>query len=216
RRRRTRTRSTRPCRWTTRRWTCRWTTRWWTTLRWTNRRWTSPPWTSPRSTLPTTSSRTCRTTSPTWTTTHSSEGAAVTNSAPVQAVDLALTALERHDRPDLRARLRAARNRLVDEQVRVLVVGEFKQGKSMLVNALVGAPVCPVFDDLATSVPTVVRHGDTATVTLVRVLDADGSAAQPRPERIPVEVEQLPAYAPESGNPDNRERLSYDEASTRA
>jgi uncharacterized protein YbcI len=137
----------------------------------------------------------------------------VTNSAPVQAVDLALAAIERHDRPDLQARLRATRTRLLDEQVRVLVVGEFKQGKSMLVNALVGAPVCPVFDDLATSVPTVVRHADTATVTLVRVLDADGSAGgsagQPRTERISVNVEQLPRYASESGNPDNRERLSY-------
>ena len=92
----------------------------------------------------------------------------MTNSAPVQAVDLALAAVERHDRPDLQARLRATRARLVDEQVRVLVVGEFKQGKSMLVNALVGAPVCPVFDDVSTSVPTVVRHADTVTVTLVR------------------------------------------------
>jgi len=132
----------------------------------------------------------------------------LTTAAPVQAVDLALAAVERHDRPDLHARLRATRTRLVDEQVRVLVVGEFKQGKSMLVNALVGAPVCPVFDDLATSVPTVVRHADTATVTLVRVLDADGPAGQPRTERIAVDVEQLPAYASESGNPGNRERLS--------
>jgi Dynamin family len=127
----------------------------------------------------------------------------------VQAVDLALAAIERHDRPDLHARLRATRTRLVDEQVRVLVVGEFKQGKSMLVNALAGAPACPVFDDLATSVPTVVRHADTASVTLVRVLEADGSAAQPRTERIPVDIEKLPEYASESGNPDNRERLSY-------
>ena len=36
--------------------------------------------------------------------------------------------------------------RLHDERIRVLVVGEFKQGKSSLVNALVSAPVCPVFD----------------------------------------------------------------------
>ncbi|HEY3260710.1 MAG TPA: dynamin family protein [Pseudonocardiaceae bacterium] len=126
----------------------------------------------------------------------------------MQAVDLALAAVERHDRPDLHARLRATRVRLVDEQVRVLVVGEFKQGKSMLVSALVGAPVCPVFDDLATSVPTVVRHADTVTVTLVRVLEADGPAGQPPIERIAVDVEQLPRYASESGNPGNRERLS--------
>ena len=45
--------------------------------------------------------------------------------------------------------------------MRVLVVGEFKQGKSQLVNALVNAPVCPVDDDIATAVPTVVRHAET-------------------------------------------------------
>jgi hypothetical protein len=55
-------------------------------------------------------------------------------------------------------RLRQARARLLDDQVRVLVVGEFKQGKSMLVNSLVSAPVCPVFDDIATAVSTVVRY----------------------------------------------------------
>ena len=41
----------------------------------------------------------------------------------------------------------------------MLVVGEFKQGKSQLINALVNAPVCPVDDDVATAVPTEVSYG---------------------------------------------------------
>jgi len=121
---------------------------------------------------------------------------------PVQAVDLALGALAKFERPDLEARLRQARTRLLDDHVRVLVVGEFKKGKSMLVNGLVGAPVCPVLDDLSTAVPTVVRHADTPSVTLVRQLDGD------RTERTPVPVEDLTRYASEQGNPGNRERLS--------
>jgi ubiquinone biosynthesis protein UbiJ len=116
---------------------------------------------------------------------------------PAQAVELALAAIARYERPDLEARLRRARERLLDDRVRVLVVGEFKQGKSMLVNGLVGAPACPVFDDLSTTVPTVVRHADTATVTLVRDT-----------ERTEVPVDQVARYASEEGNPDNRERLS--------
>lgn len=64
--------------------------------------------------------------------------------APVAAVDLALGALAGYERPDLESRLRQARERLLADHVRVLVAGEFKKGKSMLVNALVGAPVCPV------------------------------------------------------------------------
>ena len=39
----------------------------------------------------------------------------------------------------------------------MLIVGEFKQGKSSLVNALLNATVCPVDDDIATAVPTSVR-----------------------------------------------------------
>jgi hypothetical protein len=46
------------------------------------------------------------------------------------------------------------------------VVGEFKQGKSLLVNALVGAPVCPVHDDIATSVATVVSHAPSPALTV--------------------------------------------------
>ncbi|GGU16336.1 dynamin family protein [Lentzea flava] len=117
---------------------------------------------------------------------------------PIEAVDRALAAIARYERPDLEARLRQARARLQDDRVRLLVVGEFKQGKSMLVNGLLGAPVCPVFDDIATSVPTVVRYAEQPVVTLVR-----GDS------RIEVPVDQLPVYASESGNPGNAERLDH-------
>jgi hypothetical protein len=122
--------------------------------------------------------------------------------APVHAVDLALGALVKYGRPDLEARLRQAKDRLLTDQVRVLVVGEFKKGKSMLVNGIVGAPACPVLDDLATVVPTVVQHAETPSVTLVRQLDTGAT------QRASVPLDDLARYATESGNPDNREGLS--------
>jgi len=95
--------------------------------------------------------------------------------APVRAVDLALSTIAPYGRPDLEARLRQTRARLLDDCIRVLVVGEFKQGKSMLVNALVSAPVCPVYDDVATAVPTVVQFAAEPVLTVVRQHDgADG------------------------------------------
>jgi len=106
--------------------------------------------------------------------------------AAVDLVDLALKATTAYKRPDLATRLQATRKRLADPDVRVLVVGEFKQGKSQLVNALVNAPVCPVDDDVATAVPTVVRNAKTTTVTLVRE-GPPGSPAQ-RTEESRVEV----------------------------
>ncbi|MFI7673627.1 dynamin family protein [Actinophytocola sp. NPDC049390] len=96
---------------------------------------------------------------------------AATTTAPAaragDLVDLGLRACEAFGRPDLASRLAAVRARLADPVLHVVVAGEFKQGKSSLVNALVGAPVCPVDDDAATAVPTFVRHGDDASAELV-------------------------------------------------
>lgn len=128
----------------------------------------------------------------------------------VALVDLALKATTAYERPDLAARLRLTRGKLADPDVRVLIVGEFKQGKSQLLNALVNAPVCPVDDDIATSLPTVVKHAEKASVTLVREVDPDagGSGGGQRTE---VPIEQLAQYVSEAGNPNNRRQLSYAE-----
>jgi hypothetical protein len=77
----------------------------------------------------------------------------------VAVIELALRACTAYDRPDTAARLTAAKESLADPVLHVVVAGEFKQGKSSLVNALVGANVCTVDDDVATAVPTYVRHG---------------------------------------------------------
>jgi Dynamin family len=131
---------------------------------------------------------------------------AVAVPAAIDLVDLALKATTAYQRPDLGARLLQTRKRLADPDVRVLVVGEFKQGKSQLVNALVNAPVCPVDDDIATAVPTVVKHAETTTVTLVRERGEDSP-----PERTQVPANRIAEYVSEAGNPGNRAMLSYAE-----
>ena len=62
-------------------------------------------------------------------------------------------------RPDLAQRLDGASDRLVQRTVPVVVVGEFKRGKSTLINALLQKAVCPVDADLVTAVPMTVRWG---------------------------------------------------------
>ncbi|GER23454.1 hypothetical protein NCCP1664_19500 [Zafaria cholistanensis] len=111
-------------------------------------------------------------------------------------------------RPDLRRRLENTRRRLLERDVRVVVVGEFKQGKSQLVNALVNAPACPVDDVLATSVPTVVRHGETPSATVLVPQDGDpfGDGAATA-ERRPVGLEEIGTYVSAKGNAGNRMRL---------
>ena|GEM_PF-4555199 len=46
-----------------------------------------------------------------------------------------------YQRDDLQARLELTRRRLTDPSFHTLVVGEFKQGKSSLVDALLGVDV---------------------------------------------------------------------------
>jgi Dynamin family len=132
-------------------------------------------------------------------------------SPAIQTVELALQASTAYQRPDLAVRARQALQRLHNPQVRVLVVGEFKQGKSMLVNALVNAPICPIDDDISTSVPTVVRYAHHPSATLVRGAWGGGDADE-REERIRVPIEQLASHVSEGGNPGNHAGLKYAEA----
>jgi len=99
-------------------------------------------------------------------------------------------------REDMAGRLRAAAARVKRPATVVCVVGEFKQGKSSLVNALLGRDVCPVDDDLATSALTLVRYGDPMRVEVRRrVGDAE----------IVDEIDPatLSDWVTEAGNPDN-------------
>ncbi|MGW9627863.1 dynamin family protein [Microbacterium sp. NPDC055521] len=102
-------------------------------------------------------------------------------------------------RNDLAARLASTQHRLEDPAVRVIVVGEFKQGKSKLINALVNAPACPVDDDVATSVPTTVGYAEQPSAWVVE--RPAGAAAEPQRREIP--LEDLAQYVSEHGNPGN-------------
>lgn len=112
------------------------------------------------------------------------------------AVDAVATIAAEVGRDDLANRLNAAVARMRRPATIVCVVGEFKQGKSSLVNALLGREVCPVDDDIATSALTLVRYGDEPMVEVRRRTD----------DRVVVERVEPSAVADwvsEHGNPDN-------------
>lgn len=92
-------------------------------------------------------------------------------------------------RDDLSERLLHTRARLQDPFVRVLVVGEYKQGKSKLINALVSAPVCPIDDDIATRVATVVGYGDAPSAALLVRHGPDAEV-----QRRPIAIDDLSAH----------------------
>ena len=83
----------------------------------------------------------------------------------------------------------------------VACVGQFKRGKSTLLDALVGEPILPTGVVPVTTVPTVLRYGTQRTA---RVL-IDGKWRTIPPE-------ELPHYVSEELNPENKKRVDGVEA----
>jgi GTPase SAR1 family protein len=84
--------------------------------------------------------------------------ASTRRSAAQQLLRTGRRAATAYGRDDLAARLAALDDQVADPTVTVVVLGEFKAGKSSLVNALLGVTTCPVDADIATEVPTVLRY----------------------------------------------------------
>jgi hypothetical protein len=98
---------------------------------------------------------------------------------------------EAAQRSDLVQRIDVAVQRLRADDATVAVVGEFKQGKSTLVNALLRTDICPVDSDIVTAVPTILRYGRPPTAFL-QVPQDDGALAA-----VPVSFEELPRHIAE-------------------
>ncbi len=92
-----------------------------------------------------------------------------------------------NNRSDLRRRLETARDRITDPQIRVVIAGQLKQGKSQLLNSLLNMPVARVGDDETTALVTVVSYGDAPSARIV-VAPAPGRDA---PEIIAVPIADI-------------------------
>jgi hypothetical protein len=125
-----------------------------------------------------------------------STDAAARRAALVDLIDEALASARAAGRSDLDARLTAARTRVTDQRLRVVVVGPLNQGKSRFVNALLGLDVCSVGDDETTAVPTLVQHAVRPRAELV--LAGDG------PERVEIPLDDLARVTPATPHADGR------------
>ena len=132
-----------------------------------------------------------------------------TRAAALERATELIAIADARGRADLVATVRKVMERVVDPAITVAVVGEFKQGKSSLVNALLGTDVCAVDDAVATAVPTFVRHApkpyaramfgnrlEQRAITDVSALTMEGDDGAPRPTTVLV---GLPAPLLEGG-----------------
>lgn len=125
----------------------------------------------------------------------------------VEILDLAIKGSRAYGRDDLVGRLTGARQLLTEPAVTVYVVGEFKQGKSSLINSLLTAPICPVDDDIATAVPTEVRYAPALHAIAHYEVDGESNDSPGTGRVEPVPIADLASYVSEAGNPENRKRL---------
>ncbi len=80
----------------------------------------------------------------------------------------------------------------------LVVVGQFKRGKTSLINALLGADILPVAVVPLTSIVTIMTYGEALRI---KVLYNDGRNAE-------IKQENLPEYVTEKGNPKNIKDVS--------
>jgi Mg2+ and Co2+ transporter CorA len=99
----------------------------------------------------------------------------------------------RTNRDDLRRRMEVAAARINRPDTVIVVIGEFKQGKSSLVNGLLGEDICPVDDDLATSGIAVVRFAEQRKATVTVTVGGEDTTTA-------IEIEALRAHIAEAAD----------------
>ncbi|BBZ26391.1 isoniazid-inducible protein iniA [Mycolicibacterium madagascariense] len=115
----------------------------------------------------------------------------------VELIDHTVRIAGDYDRGDLVERLSRAKQRIGDPQIRVVIAGQLKQGKSQLLNSLLNVPVARVGDDETTTLATVVSYGEQPSA---RLIVARGDGAEPEAVEIPIaEVRNDLRRAPQAG-----------------
>ncbi len=109
----------------------------------------------------------------------------------VELIDHTRSIADLNARADLSDRLAAARQRITDPRIRVVIAGQLKQGKSQLLNSLLNMPVARVGDDESTAFVTIVSHADQPTAHIVVADSPQGPDGPAGEEAVEVPVAEL-------------------------
>jgi GTPase SAR1 family protein len=102
-------------------------------------------------------------------------------------------------------RLRELRERLTTERFHLAVLGQFKRGKSTLINALIGEPLLPTSVLPLTSIPTFLSAGPKR---VIRIFFLDGKSEEFADVSCNEAAEILTNYVTEERNPANKLAVS--------
>ncbi|MCW3051751.1 MAG: GTP-binding protein HSR1-related protein [Chthonomonadales bacterium] len=107
----------------------------------------------------------------------------------LQQVKKLLTTLPKVKINDWQDTAQRIEERVLAREFRVLIVGEFKRGKSTLINSFLGEEVLPAFPIPTTAIINEVKWGETPRVILHYRPKADGTVPPPK-EIAPEELEE--------------------------
>lgn len=93
---------------------------------------------------------------------------------------------------------RSAAERIAEGRFYLACVGQVKRGKSTLLNALIGDSILPSGVVPVTTVPTVLRYGESYSA---RIRSQDGQWAE-------IAVDEIEQYVSEEKNPQNRKGVA--------
>ncbi|HDO25743.1 MAG TPA: dynamin, partial [Nitrospirae bacterium] len=90
------------------------------------------------------------------------------------------------------------RDKVKDNVFNLVVLGQFKRGKTSLINALIGAEILPTAVVPLTSIATILKYGEALRI---KVFLTDGAVKEIKPENLPL-------YVTEKGNPRNEKNVN--------
>src|SRR5581483_5024008 len=102
-------------------------------------------------------------------------------------------------------RLNVLRERLATERFQLAVLGQFKRGKSTVLNALLGQSVLPIGVVPVTAIPTFLEPAATPGI---RVAHASGEVEEFKPETTEAMRQTLTTFVSEEQNPRNALNVS--------
>jgi uncharacterized protein YcfJ len=106
------------------------------------------------------------------------------------------------NQPETCQTLEQAEQRLIDGKLFVVVCGEFKQGKSNLLNAFLNeTDLFPVDVDIATNLVTTITYGQIEKITIILQDETTGEKISKQISR-----EEIPNYVTEKGNHKNAKK----------
>ena len=123
--------------------------------------------------------------------------ASLARSSDEQALDRLAAMAEQLGEGSVSSEVRQLVARIKEGRFFVACVGQFKRGKSTLLDAFVGEPILPTGVVPVTTVPTVLRYGNARTARVL--IDRRWRTIRP---------EELPQYVSEELNPENSKQVA--------